>query len=113
MELPVKVDKPKYTSGENVVLSIKRDSDIDMDAFSVVELVLIDQDTKTEVYRVRRDLSVNKGHDEFSIVFTLPDKLKDGKYFYQGTVHFEYQNIKKYFNFYTNTFLVNEPEVKS
>lgn len=113
MELPVKVDKPEYLPGEDVKLKIKRTSDVDMDAFSIVELILIDQDTKTEAYRVRRDLSVNKGYDEFSIVFTLPDKLQDGKYFYQGTVNFDYRGIQKHFNFYTNTFLVDEPEVKS
>lgn len=113
MELPLKTDKLNYHPGDTVKTTMKRTSQLDMDAFSVIELVLVDEVTKNEIWRERRDLSVNKGYEELTINYILPTNIDDGKYFYQGTVHYTIKGQQKYFNFYTDTFLVDEPDVKN
>lgn len=106
MDLPLKVEKKEYKPGEIVRLSMVRNSKLEMTAVSVTELVLIDGKTKEEVARVTRDLSITKGTESICISFTLPENLKDGEYLYQGTINYKFQGLTKFFNFYSEHFVI-------
>lgn len=102
---PITTDQQIYHPGDVVKVSITRESLIDINGESVIELVLVDKNN-VEVAREKRELSISKGTQTVCTFWTLPATLHSGEYFFQGNVHYVLQGIDKYTPFYSTRFFI-------
>ena len=111
IEIPISVDKRVYKPCDRVTWIIKRNSKIDFEAVSTVELVLIKDNE--EVARETRPLFIEKGDAIVRTKMTLPCLLDTGEYRYHGIIVFRHNEVTKHLTLKTEPFWITNEATDS
>lgn len=107
---PVSIDKKNYAPCEKVVLTTKLTSQVDLNARSLVQLILIKDDgTNSGVGRILQGevpILARKEHI-VSGALQLPCDLSTGRYYWQGTATYSIRGYEKTYSFISDTFNVS------
>lgn len=113
----VTIDREVYAPGDEVVVTINRTSLVNANATSVRELVLLQIENESqifdEVYKTTTQTSLTKGSEIIKVHFQLPETLKEGEYFWRGTIAFDVREREKTASFTTPTFDIAIPQTLS
>lgn len=113
----VSIDKEFYAPGDDVIVTISRTSLVNANATAVRELVLLQIEGEDqifdEVYRVIDQSSIDVGTQIIKVHFQLPQNLREGEYFWRGTIAFDVREREKTVSFTTPTFDIVKAETIS
>lgn len=107
IDIPVRVDKTVYHPCDTLIMDVSRNSLVDTDATSYLELVLVrDSGANIEVSKFTRQIVLSKGQQEIGVPLPIDCNLTPGTYFYQGIVGFTVNGVDKHTPFNTDSFQV-------
>lgn len=107
IEVPVLIDKMEYRACDTLVMEVRRNSLVDVDAKSYLEMVLIRSNgSDMEVSRLTREIVLEKGQSKVGVPLPIPCDSVPGEYFYRGIVSFTINGVDKDTPFHTTGFNV-------
>lgn len=107
VEIPILLDKKEYKACETLIMEIKRNSLVNTDATSYLELILVrESGANQEFDRITKQIVLDKGQKEIGVPLPIPCNSIPGTYFYQGVVGFTINGIDHHTPLKTDTFKV-------
>lgn len=112
VDSPVNVDKNYYKPCESTVLTTQLAALLDVDALILNQLVLVNNKGEqfqvlSSLYEIRTPIQKQELH-QVSSPYTLPCDLKDGRYFWRGTITYKILGFEKTTGFISQTFFVTK-----
>ena len=108
IENPITIHNKPAVACENVEVHLNRKSSITTDAVSIIQLNLVNTETKetTRVYNQMRNVAIKELNEFQSVelLWDLPCNLKSGKYYFDGVISYKVRDISKSTAFYSEMF---------
>jgi len=104
---PVEVLEKEYEPCDTVPIYLVRNSAIDSQGQSIINLNLIKDDSSQErVDTVIKVVSINKGEGQITLNWEIDCNAKAGEYYFGGTMSYKVREFTKYSPFNTVPFTV-------
>ena len=101
---PVEVLSKEYEPCGNVVVYMVRNSLVDSQGTSVINLNLIKDDaTQERVSTVVKVVAINKGQGQITLNWDIPCDIPPGSYFFGGTMSYMVREFTKFAPFQTHS----------
>jgi len=106
IKTPIEVEQVAYKQGQAVKVYLVRNSMIDSQGTSIINLSLLKENSRERVSQQVKEVSMTKGEGIIITSWELPCDIKPGQYFFEGNIKFKVREFEKYAPFYTVNFEV-------
>ena len=103
---PIEVEQKAYQPCQNVKVYLVRNSLIDSQGTSIINLSLLKENSRERVSQQVKEVSMTKGEGIIITSWQLPCNIEPGQYFFEGSVKYKVRDFEKYTPFNTVNFEV-------